>query len=236
MKMNLKSVFLGLFLTASYCVSAQTNLGPSVGGLTLVPFTTKGKNADDANSYFSEEWGSGNLFINVDSKGVPVSNIKYNIASDKIVMKDGDKVFEFPKGSVLSFTLKAKDKETGILRDYTFVSGLEGVDKYSATNFFLTHYNSPKVKLLTKYFVVLQKSGGSTYGSNAEEFAYSKEKTLFIYKDSKGIAIKKNKKSVLEVLGGDKKMWEDYIKANKLDMKNEDDIARLLKYYESKNI
>lgn len=234
--MNLKAVFLGLFITTSYCVSAQTNLGPSVGGITLTPFATKGKSVDDANAYFSEEWSSGSLLINVDSKGIPVSNIKYNIASDKIVMKDGEKVFEFPKGSVLSFTIKAKDKETGALRDYTFVSGVEGVDKYTVTNFFLAHYNSPKVKLLTKYFVVLQKSGGSTYGSNAEEFGYSKEKALFIYKDSKGILIKRNKKSVLEALGGDKKMWEDYIKANKLDLRNEEDIVRLLKYYESKNM
>ncbi|MCU0437597.1 MAG: hypothetical protein MUC49_06750 [Raineya sp.] len=234
--MKLKSVLFGLFLTGSYCVSAQTNIGPSVGGVTLAPFTSKGKNVDDANSYFSEEWSSGSLFINVDSKGLPVSNIKYNIANDKILMKDGDKLFEFPKGSVLSFTLKAKDKETGVLRDYTFLSGLDGIDKYKATNFFLVHYNSPKVKLLTKHFVVLQKSSSSTYGSNAEEFTYSKEQVLFIYKDSKGILIKKNKKSVLEALGGDKKIWEEYIKANKLDMKNEEDIARLLKYYESKNI
>jgi len=232
--MKFKNLVLGFFLAASFAAEAQQTIGPQVGGITLTPFTTKGKSVDDIGGYFTEEWSQGSVAITADAKTVSVSSMRYNIANDKIMIQDGAKVFEFPKGSILSFTIKAKDKETGLLRDYNFVSGIEGVDKFTASNFFLVHYNTAKVKLLTKYSVVLQNAAASTYGSNAQELTYSQKKTLYLYKDGKGIAIKKNKKAIIEALGGDKKVWEEYIKANKLDLKEDADIIRFLQFYETK--
>jgi hypothetical protein len=211
-------------------VSAQNlNLSPSFGGITLAPLTTTGKIFDESNVFFTQNWCEGSIYINIDAKGLFVSKLKYNIVEDKIIMQNEQGVFEFPKGSILSFTLKLNGKE------YTFLSGLEGIEKYNATNFFLVHYQSNKIKLITKHFSVLQNLGSNNYGSTTQEYTYSKEKDLYIYKDSKGVLVKRNKKSILEVLGGDKKMWEEYIKNNKLDMKKEEDIARLIQFYDSKN-
>ncbi|KOY87596.1 hypothetical protein AD998_16970 [bacterium 336/3] len=228
--MKLKYVLLAFFIMISGWANAQNlNLTPSFGGITLAPLTTTGKSLDESNMFFTESWCEGSLSINIDTKGLSVPKLKYNIVEDKIIMQNEQGVFEFPKGSILSFTLKLNGRE------YTFLSGLEGIEKYDATNFFLVHYQSKKIKLITKHFSVLQNLGSNNYGSTTQEYTYSKEKDLYIYKDSKGILVKRNKKSILEVLGGDKKIWEEYIKNNKLDMKKEEDIARLIQFYDSKN-
>lgn len=228
--MKLKYVLLSFFIMISGWANAQNlNLTPSFGGITLAPLTTTGKSLDESNMFFTESWCEGSLYINIDAKGLSVLKLKYNIVEDKIIMSNEQGVFEFPKGSILSFTLKLNGRE------YTFLSGLEGIEKYNATNFFLVHYQSKKIKLITKHFSVLQNLGSNNYGSTTQEYTYSKEKDLYIYKEGKGILIKRNKKSILEVLGGDKKIWEEYIKTNKLDMKKEEDIARLIQFYDSKN-
>jgi hypothetical protein len=228
--MKLKYVLLVFSFIINEWLSAQNlNLTPSFGGITLAPLTTTGKVVDESNIFFIDTWNEGSLFININAKGLSVPQLKYNISEDKIIMRNEQGVFEFPKGSILSFTLKSNGKE------YTFISGLDGIEKYSATSFFLVNYDSKKIKLLTKHFTILQNLGSNNYGSTTQEYTYSKDKELYIYKDNKGILVKRNKKSILEVLGGDKKIWEDYIKANKLDMKKEEDIARLIQFYDSKN-
>ena len=212
-------------------VKAQIDpITPRVGGITLRPLTTTGRTIDESNIFFIETWNEGRLFINVDDAGLYVSQLKYNIAEDKLLMRNEQGIFEFPKGSLLSFTLKSNGRE------YTFISGLEGIQKYNATNFFLVYYNSKKIKLVTKHYAILQNLGSNNYGSTTQEYTYTKDKELYIYKGGKGISIKRNKKSILEALGGDKKMWDEYIKSNKLDLKREEDVARLIQYYDSKNL
>jgi len=228
-------IYIAVFLLVGIVAKGQNPIGPQVAGITLAPFmTSTNKSVDASNSFFADSWNEGSLFINVDSKGLIFPQLKYDIAEDRILMKNEQGVFEFPKGSVLSFTLKAKDKKSGLMKEYTFISGIDGIEKYMVSNFFLAHYNSKKIKLITKHYAVLQNVPGATYGSKTQEYIYAKDEILYIHKDSKGIAVRKNKKSIVEALGGDKKMWEEYIKNNKLDMKKEEDIIALLKFYESK--
>lgn len=225
-----------LFLAFSftiYCSSKAQLINPEIGGITLSPLLTSGKSVDE-NTFLYNQWAEGSVMVNLSSKPMPVQKIKYDIVSDKILVMNEQGVFEFPKGSLLGFTLKILDEKNGRFRNYEFISGIEGVGKYDAGNFFLVHYNSDKIKLLTKFSALLQNAAGSSYGSRTQEYVYVREEKLFIYKDGKGVEVKRNKRSILDALGGDKKLWEDFIKVNKLNLKKDDDLIALLKYFESK--
>ena len=230
----MRYIFAYIFaFTTSLMFSLGQNINPSVGGITLAPLLTSGKSVD-GDVHFYKNWSAGSVQINVGSAPVLLSNMMYDIAEDKVLAKTDEGIFAFPKGSLLGFSLKILDEKNNRIKTYQFVSGLEGIASFDVGSFFLLNYGSDKIKLLTKVSSSLQKKAGSSYGSKTEDYEYVREERLFIYKDGKGVEIKKNKKSILAALGGDTKDLENFIRVNKLNLKKEDEITALLKYFETK--
>jgi hypothetical protein len=229
----LKQVLLLLpvcFWVLGASLQAQ-NINPQIDGITLAPLTTTGKKID-GNAFFYDNWTEGAVAVTLNGNFTPLPKMKYDIASDKVLFQNEVGIFEFPAGSLWKFSLKILDEKTARIKNYIFTSGLEGFSKYTPSNFFEILYESPKIKFLKKHFAELKQMSASTYGSRNEEYTYVKNEEFYIYKDNKGILVKKNKKSVLEALGGDTKKLEAFVKDNQLNLKKEDDIIALIKYYE----
>ncbi|GAB4131518.1 MAG: hypothetical protein OHK0045_03230 [Raineya sp.] len=225
----LSSCFVFLLIPTAF---AQI-INPEINGITLAPVLTGGNKVEEA-PFFNEQWSEGSVMVNINSKPFFIQKMKYDLKEDKVLISNEQGVFAFPKGSILGFSLKIFNEKKSSTQTYHFLSGIEGVANYTPANFFLVHYNSDKIKFLEKIDVVLQQAPGSSYGSSTKDFVYAKREKYFIYKDNKGIEVKKNKKSILEVLGKDNKELENFIKVNKLNLKKTDDIVALLKYFETK--
>lgn len=208
-------------------------INPEINGVTLAPLTTTGKKVD-SDSFFINEWCEGSVVVNTNSKEIYIPKLKYDIAEDRLLFQNQQGIFEFPRGSVLKFTLNVLNEKTNRFQKHTFIAGLEGFEKYTPANFFEIIYDGNKIKFLRKTYAELRKSVTSSYGSHTEEYVYVRLEDFYVYKGNKAFLIKKNKKSILEVLGGEIKLWEDFIRTNNLNLKKDDDIIALLKYYETK--
>lgn len=224
--------FLIILFLLPISVLAQI-INPEINGVTLAPLTTTGKKIDN-DSFFTAEWCEGSVIVNTNSKEIPITKLKYDIAEDRLLFQNQQGIFEFPKGSVLKFTLSILNEKSNRFQKHTFVAGLEGFEKYTPANFFEAIYDGSKIKFLRKTYAELRKSAASTYGSHTEEYTYVRLEDFYIYKNNKPFLVRKNKKSIVEALGGDVKIWEDFIKTNNLNLKKDDDIIALLKYYETK--
>lgn len=227
----MKKLFL-LLLSFPYCLWGQI-INPQIEGITLAPLNTSGKKGIE-DTYYINEWVEGSILINSEGKEIPVKQLKYDIAADKLISKSEQGIFEFPKSSLLRFSLNILNPKTSRLEKHTFISGLQGFAKYNPSNFFEVIYEGSKVKFLKKTYLDFQKNTSvSSYNSITDETVLRVEDYYIYYKD-KAIEVKKNKKSILEALEGDKKQWEEFIKNNKLNLKKDDDLIGLLKYFDSK--
>ncbi len=209
------------------------NINPEINGITLAPLTTTGKKIE-GDSYFTSDWTEGTVVVSTDNKEIPLNKLKYDILEDKLIFQNAVGVFEFPKGSVYRFTLNIYNEKTARFQKYKFIAGLDGISKYTPASFFEVIYEGDKVKFLKKTYAELRKAASASYGSHTEEYVYVRQEEWYIYNQGKAVAVKKNKKSILEALGGDTKEWEKFIKDNQLNLKKDDDIVALLKYYETK--
>lgn len=226
-------LFLSFFSSSSATTFAQI-INPEINGITLAPVLATGGNKIEESPFFNEQWSEGSVTVNINSKPFFIQKMKYDLKEDRVIISNEQGVFTFPKGSILGFSLKVFNEKNSSTRTYHFLSGIEGIANYTPANFFLVHYNSDKVKFLEKIDAVLQQAPGSSYGSSTKDFVYVKKEKYFIYKDNKGIEVKKNKKAILEVFGKDNKDIENFIKTNNLNLKKTDDIVALLKYFETK--
>lgn len=90
-------------------------------------------------------------------------------------------------------------------------------------------------KRYQKEFVKANYEGGYSADRKYDEFA-DKSSLYFLKHDDKLIyKVKKSKKQMLEAFPDAENEISAYIKAEKPDMKNEDDVVKLLKYYDSLN-
>lgn len=209
-------------------------INPQVNGITLAPVLASSSSTEGDAPFFNEQWCEGSVSININSQPFFIQKMKYDLKEDRVIIANEQGVFAFPKGSILAFTLKIFDEKDNRLKVYNFASGFDGITNYTPSNFFLVHFNSNKVKFLEKIEVERQQAPGSTYGSSTKDYVYVKKAKFILYKDNKGVEVKKNKKSILEALGGDIKSMESFIKTNKLNLKRNEDIIALLKYFETK--
>ncbi len=90
-------------------------------------------------------------------------------------------------------------------------------------------------KRYQKEFVKANYEGGYSADRKYDEFA-DKSSLYFLKHDDKLIyKVKKSKKQILEAFPDAENEISAFIKAEKLDMKNEEDLVKLLKYYDSLN-
>lgn len=146
--------------------------------------------------------------------------IRYDAYSDKIeVLKDG-KVYEVPKSEDVSkFKLKTTDVVIVYLKDYDgyFFRLVEG-----------------KNQLLKKETIKLQVTKTSVEPNSTIKEGYSKferiSPTYFIVSDQKIMKAPKNNKELLGYFPEKKPELEDFMKANKINVKQEESLVKVITF------
>ena len=159
----------------------------------------------------------GEVFINDKSLGRHF--LRYNGLSDNIEFKKNDEVF----------TVNKIDGMKVIIEDITF----KLYNKSGEKTFFLKFNEGETSLLLSPRKSFKKKVLAKNSYSNDIPAKFVDEYNYYILKDNEIIEVELKKKDITKVLEEHKNKMLDYASDNKLNFKNEDEVVKLIDYYNS---
>lgn len=173
--------------------------------------------------YLQDEWTKGSIeFTN--GKAYKEVELKYDQVRDVLLFKnEKGEPFEFSQ-LVKSFSLTDRKDNRQLL----FRNGYSPVKGTTAASYFEILADGPVQLLLRKSKKIREDK---PYGSATTVRAVEEYVNYYISKNGTPVNIKKNEKAVLEAIGGDSAALEAYIRSNKLNLKNDEDLVKLIVYY-----
>jgi hypothetical protein len=148
--------------------------------------------------------------------------MKYNAYDDQLI-------FVYDTGDQpMLFAEPIKSFEILTPQPLTFVNGFPAIDKQTPK----TYYQAialGKVCILKKYIKNITETKG--YNTTVIEKKFTDDVAYYIYKDNKITLFKKGKDAVLEATADKSAQIAEYVKANNIGFKKEDDLAKLFNYY-----
>jgi len=176
--------------------------------------------------YVFEEWNSGTVQT---TKGIFNNvKIKYSELEDQLFFKNKeDQTMQFAD-PVKDFTISYKKDDKDLLahyrNGYTNISGLNN-------NAYFEILADGKYQLLKKTTKKVKQE--TVYGSTESNKSFMITTRYYIETPERGILIKKDKKSILAALSNKQAELDTYAKSNNIDFKNDDDLIKLIAYYNS---
>ncbi len=176
--------------------------------------------------YVVDDWSVGTVLTR---KGTYNNiNLKYSELDDQLFFKGKDQEMMQFADQVKEFTLSYKKDDKQLLvhyrNGYTNIAGVNN-------NTYFEILADGKFQLLRKATKKVKQE--ITYGSTEPNKSFITTVKYYIVTSEKGILIKKDKKSILSVLGDKESQLEVYAKANNIDFKSDEDLAKLINYYNS---
>ncbi|MGJ8745239.1 hypothetical protein [Polaribacter sp.] len=228
----MKKLLWSIFLFGNVCV-AQNLLGKlAVFEESARVFNDMKYNVDgiDGHQYLLDEWGTGKIIIN-DSIDAVQSRIQLDLVSGEPIIGNASRAkkgFILRDKSITGFVINntpfvriAKEKFTEeVDRDYFAVPTL------SDKNYLIINYN----KILKEPYVL---NNGYNDSSELKKKYVTIKKYYILTKNDTYVNVKLKEKYILKELEDKKKELKKYIKSNKLKLKNEADVVKLLTYYYS---
>lgn len=170
--------------------------------------------------FLNSDFVIGNVILTNGNKfqGLP---LKYSAYDDELFFKN-------PKNeSLLSFVIPVKSFE---LLGQTYLNGFPAIDKFTENSFYELISNS-SVKLLVKNYKTILEI--KPYNSASVEKKFEDNKVYYAFKAGKMIRFKPTKKDLLETFGDKSSEIDAFLKKEKLDFKNNTDLAKVFEYYSS---
>lgn len=175
--------------------------------------------------YLSSDWLLG-TFSSPSGKIYKDINIKFDQVKDQMFVKGG-------KGETISllepakdFTLNVPGSEAVINRYFRL--GYTNIPGSTTTQYFEV-LEDGKTQLLKRSAKIIQEN--KEYNSATSTKSFEEIIKYYIYKDGKGVIVKKDKKAIFAALGDKQAELESYIKENKLNLKTDADLDKLIAYY-----
>lgn len=217
---NLVLIFL-LTSALSWAQSDRLNLPTvyvqnSVTGKNNLPINVEGS------PYLDEEFKLGTVTVNNDTSYK--AYLRYNAFNDEIEMQDGSEVIALMK----------RDYITAKLSGYNYQ-----VIKFKQDGKARQGYATPLYTGDTSFYlrnqVVLResKAASSSYGKD-KPARFEREVLYYIAKEGETAeAVRLTKKSIIETLSDQKASLDRYCKTEKLKLKTEAEVVKLLMHYDS---
>ncbi|WP_345948136.1 hypothetical protein ABDD95_14895 [Mucilaginibacter sp. PAMB04274] len=171
----------------------------------------------DGSPFLNDNWSNGTATTN---KGENYqANLKYDVILDQPVFAGKDSSIMLFTAPIARFTLNNE----------TYQNGFPAVDTWTPLTFYKT-LGTGKTKFLKHYYkkkMEVRDIGGIS------GLKYEDNIACYLIKDGKMISIKPSKSGILNALSDKKSDVETYIKSNKIDFKQDVDLAKLMDYYGS---
>lgn len=181
----------------------------------------------EGSPFFNDDWSTGLVMLS-DDRTFKDMSLKYNVYREELYFKDSNGEIKMFSSPVSEF--KIMSMEDGNSHSKKFKSGYTNIPGYTAKSFFEV-LSEGTVQILKKHRRLVTETTGIDLGTITRRFI-DKESYYLIISDTVTL-VKKDKKSILALLNNKQTELETYIKAYKLDLKNDDDLAKLINYYNS---
>jgi hypothetical protein len=224
------SLFLLFFVTLA-CFG-QDPIGGTING-TLIDLRGSAVPIGNAltiegSPYFSANWSKGTITLSNKKKYERIS-VKLNLHTDDVLFIAEDTKNEMIalKGSVLEIEVSDPEKNDKLV---LFRSGYPSVQSNSQK----TYYNvlvDGRVSLLKqiKKTIIEEKP----FNSASVIQKYKTEKFYFLFVNNSMALLKKKKDDLLNLLSAQKEKVDAFINTNKLNVKSDDDLVRIVEFYNS---
>tara|TARA_R110002051_G_scaffold644_1_gene3192 strand:+ start:3251 stop:3859 length:609 start_codon:yes stop_codon:yes gene_type:complete len=187
----------------------------SASGKNMIPDNVIGS------PYFNETWTFGTVYINETSYN---RELRYNAYTDDLEMKEKGEIINLLKRDYIWAKI---DKNTYRIEEYA-ENGNQTKQGY------FIELNEGKARLLTKKQKELMAAQAAKSSYQSDKPARFIEEESYYLKVDKGpaIEIKLKEKDILDILDKEDQL-KAYIKANKLNLKSQEEVIQLLNHYNS---
>ena len=174
--------------------------------------------------FLFDDWVSGIVIL---GNGETFNNVplKYNVFDEKLYFKN-------PKNNeLLEFVQPVKSFKFNELKGAgVFSKGFPAIDRFNSETFYDVLFDG-KVKLLNKkYKTVLEVR---PYNSATVEKSFVDRNDYYIVKGNKIERIKNSRKDFLDIFSDKSAQIDAFIKKEKINFKNNDDLVKVFNYFES---
>lgn len=176
--------------------------------------------ADDAEGspYLLDGWATGSATI---SKGT------YDNMKLKYDLKNDAPVFASKDNAPMNF---AEPVKRFTINNRTFANGFPAIGAQMKDSYYEV-LSDGKTKLLKHLAKHIEET--KTYGAATANREYVATEAYYVFKNDKMSAIKPDKKAVLALMADKAAQIDDYLKANKVNFKNDADLGKLFDKYNS---
>ncbi|MBC5993860.1 hypothetical protein [Pontibacter cellulosilyticus] len=191
-----------------------------------VPVRTKSYTDVKGSPFLFDDWVRGSVIVANGTKFEKV-NLMYDQVADELVFKSekGEtKTFVDP---VKEFSFK-REIDNVVIGEKVFRNGFTPIDGAKPHTFYEVLVDD-QTKLLKRTSKSIMEE--ITYSSATKVKSFETNTAYYIARDNKLTKIKNDKKSVLAALGNKQPELETFIKKNMLDLKKDEDFAKLIAYY-----
>ena len=174
--------------------------------------------------FLFDDWVSGIVIL---GNGETFNNVplKYNVFDEKLYFKN-------PKNNeLLEFLQPVKSFKFNELKGAgVFSKGFPAIDRFNSETFYDVLFDG-KVKLLNKkYKTILEVR---PYNSATVEKSFVDRNDYYIVKGNKIERIKNSRKDFLDIFSDKSAQIDAFIKKEKINFKNNDDLVKVFNYFES---
>ncbi len=221
-------VVAGIGLSLNSFGQSEVQVGNAIDG--TVPLKSMHYTNVIGSPFFTPEWAEGLVKMS-DGKIYKNLKIKYDQIADKVFfLGDKNEPMMF-SGDVKEFKmLYTSDNK---IDEAYFLKGFEPIDGADENAYYERLFPDEKSKLVLLKRVTKKIYESRVYNSAVTDRTIEAKTFYYIGNKKKLSHIKPDKKSILNVIGDKQELLNKFINENHLNLKTEDGIFALLKYYDS---
>jgi hypothetical protein len=224
--MKIKSLpyIVVLFLFATFH-RANAQYAQDINGR---PLTTKAGYTDvQGTPFLNDQWSKGIVKM-TDGKVYKDMLLKYHEVDDVLYFQGKNEETLTFVDPVSEFTISniSDDKQS----ELHFRKGFKNIPNSTEESFFEV-LNDGTIQLIKKPTKSVSES--KEYNSLTVVKRFDENVKYYLIISGKAVLVKRDKKSILSAIGNKQPEMENYIKTNSLNMKNDDDMGKLVRFYNS---
>lgn len=211
-----------------------SNLSAQIANLTNasnITFRAKKYTLVKGSPYLFDDYKIGKFW---DISGIIYEDyyIKYNLYEDVIEVVEDQKVLALLKAVYPSFEIEYIDESTKTRQLLHFENEFI-IDGYRKFDYFQVLY-SGKTRLLKRRKVKLIETSEKSYGESTTFSQFVKsEDLILLHDDGRTVKFKRKAKDIISALSNHKIDIKEFIKTKKISLKNDSDIIKVIKYFDS---
>ncbi|MFD2246946.1 hypothetical protein [Pontibacter ruber] len=226
MKTKFTLCMLSLLLVSGFYTSSQAQVlqKNDMEGKVVHEYSTIDM---QGSPYLHPEWASGTVTL-ANGRVYEGLELMYDQVKDMLLFKGKDNQPRELLEPVKEFKISYIQKDKPVA--HIFRKGYSGDGEVNAFYEVLTDGKTSLLRRTTK--AIFDRKG---YSSATIVREVQQKEDFFIASGDKLVKIRKDKKSVMNALAGDKDKLEVYIRANALNLREDEDLAKLIAYHNSLN-